>query len=456
MMTPEQNEFLTRVGPGTPAGDMLRRYWHPVAAAGELTAEKPIKEVRILGEDLIVFRMPPAEGQSQPSYGLVGKHCPHRRASFTYGKVDQQGIRCPYHGWKFNAAGRCLEQPAEPANSTYKDRIQHTAYPVQKLAGLLFAYMGPAPAPLLPRWDVLAREDGRRWGVVESVINCNWLQAMENSVDPAHLYWLHGTLGSPNMPVSAERFSALGLQPEYEEKNEFFRFDYGIQKRRTTQGNRPGDPPLLEQHPLVFPTSLAPDAHAQFSAQARLPARAAFYRGGNEARLPAQHANTPSDRRHAHPAIPGELSCRRSTTRSDPDRGRRAVRVLRPQDPAGRLQHEFGDGPGRTCVGIARRTDRPLAGTSRRLGSRHRDAAQVAEGADRARARWQGTDRYRPRPAKEQGRSISTPSMRLSGCTAARRRLRKPPMFLKENGFENHNDLIRGCGRNFCSGAVRC
>ena len=255
-MTPEQNEFLTRVGPGTPAGYLLRCYWHPVAAACELTAEKPIKEVRVLGEDLIVFRIPPAESKSQPGYGLVGRHCPHRRASLTYGKVDPQGIRCPYHGWKFNAAGRCLEQPAEPANSTYKDRIQHTAYPVQKLAGLLFAYLGPSPAPLLQRWDVLACEDGRRSIVAESVINCNWLQAMENSVDPAHLYWLHGSLGSPNMPVSAERFIALGLQPDYGEKNEFFRFDYGIQKRRTTLGHRRYDPPLLEQHPLVFPTSL--------------------------------------------------------------------------------------------------------------------------------------------------------------------------------------------------------
>src|SRR5262249_35717040 len=136
------------------------------------------------------------------------------------------------------------------------DHIQHTAYPVQRLAGLLFAYLGPLPAPLLPRWDVLGREDGRRWGVRESVIHCNWLQAMENSVDPAHLYWLHGTLGSHGMPVSEERFRALGLQQDYDEKNEFFRFDYGIQKRRTTKGDRPGDPPLLEQHPLVFPTAL--------------------------------------------------------------------------------------------------------------------------------------------------------------------------------------------------------
>lgn len=257
MLTREENEFLTRVGPGTPAGELLRRYWHPIAAASELTEQAPIKEVRILGEDLVVFRMPLAEGESQPRYGLVGKQCPHRRASFVYGTVDAEGIRCPYHGWKFSSSGQCLQQPAEPANSTYKDRIHHTAYPVQKLAGLLFAYMGPAPAPLLPRWDVLAREDGSRWGVIESVIDCNWLQAMENSVDPAHLYWLHGYLGAPNLPVGSDRFIALGVQPDYEEEHEFFRFDYGIQKLRTTQGHKPGDPPLLEQHPLVFPPACA-------------------------------------------------------------------------------------------------------------------------------------------------------------------------------------------------------
>jgi 5,5'-dehydrodivanillate O-demethylase len=186
----------------------------------------------------------------------VAEQCPHRLASLVYGKVDDEGIRCPYHGWKFSAEGRCLEQPAEPAGSTYKDRIKQTAYPVQKLAGLLFAYMGPAPAPLLPRWDVLAREDGKRWGVIESVIDCNWLQAMENSVDPAHLYWLHGGLGAPNSPVGLERYIALGVQAQYQEEHDFIRFDYGIQKQRITQGHKPGDPPLVEQHPLVFPTGL--------------------------------------------------------------------------------------------------------------------------------------------------------------------------------------------------------
>jgi 5,5'-dehydrodivanillate O-demethylase oxygenase subunit len=256
MLTQAENEGLARVGRGTPAGELLRRYWHVAAASCELTQESPVKPVRILGEDLILFRMPPAPGQSQPRYGLVEERCPHRGASFKYGMVDCEGIRCIYHGWKFAADGTCLEQPPEGSQSSFKDRVRHRTYPVEKLAGLLFAYLGPAPAPLLPRWDVLVREDGRRFGVIESVIDCNWLQTMENSVDPSHLYWLHGSLGSRNLPVGKERFAALGLQSQYDEKNEFFQVEYGIMKRRITPNPTPGAPPETEQHPLVFPTYL--------------------------------------------------------------------------------------------------------------------------------------------------------------------------------------------------------
>jgi 5,5'-dehydrodivanillate O-demethylase oxygenase subunit len=256
MLTQAENESLTRVGRGTPAGELLRRYWHVAAAASELTEDAPVKPVRLLGEDLVLFRMPPGDGESQPSYGLVEERCPHRQASFKYGIVDCEGIRCIYHGWKFSADGTCLEQPPEGSKSTFKDRVRHRAYPVRKLAGLLFAYLGPDPVPLVPRWDVLVREDGRRFGVIESVIDCNWLQAMENSVDPSHLYWLHGSLGSRNLPIGKERFAALGLQSEYDETNEFFQVEYGIMKRRTTPSPTPGAPPEVEQHPLVFPTYL--------------------------------------------------------------------------------------------------------------------------------------------------------------------------------------------------------
>ncbi len=261
MLSQSDNEILTKVGPGTPAGELLRRYWHPVAVAGELTAEKPIKAVKILGENLVVFRMPANEGETQPRYGLVAEQCPHRLASLAYGRVDAEGIRCPYHGWKFSPNGRCIEQPAEPKGSTYKDEIEHAGYPVQKLGGLLYAYMGPAPAPLLPRWDVLVREDGKRWIVAESVIDCNWLQAMENSVDPAHLYWLHNTTGH------------LGeFLKKYEEKREFIKFEWGIMKRRTTPGKTPADAPMVDEHPLLFPTILrhvSNEVHGERSGEKR-------------------------------------------------------------------------------------------------------------------------------------------------------------------------------------------
>jgi 5,5'-dehydrodivanillate O-demethylase len=245
MITQAENDLMTRVGKGTPAGELLRRYWHPVALAAELTAEKPTQAVTILGEKLVVFRQPPKPGETQPSYGLIQEHCPHRRASFAYGTPDCEGIRCRYHGWKFAADGHCLETPAEPVDSPMKSRTHAMTYPVQKLAGLLWAYMGPQPAPLLPRWDVLAREDGRRWIVAESQIDCNWLQAMENSVDPAHLYWLHS--------ASAH----LGdWMKHYDEKHDFIKFEYGIYKRRTTPGKNAGDAPRVDEHPLVFPCTL--------------------------------------------------------------------------------------------------------------------------------------------------------------------------------------------------------
>jgi 5,5'-dehydrodivanillate O-demethylase len=239
MLTREENELLTQVSRGTPCGELLRRYWHPVAAAAELTDERPIKAVKILNEELVVYR------DTTGHYGLVGEHCPHRLASLAYGRVDEQGIRCPYHGWKFDGAGRCLEQPAEPPEGKFKDRIKHVAYPVEYLGGLIYAYLGPAPAPLLPRWDVLVWEHGRRWIVKESIIDCNWLQPMENSVDPSHLYWLHG---------DTERF--VPSVKTYAEKHEFIRFEYGIRKRRTTLPLATGGDPAVDDHPLLFPTVL--------------------------------------------------------------------------------------------------------------------------------------------------------------------------------------------------------
>jgi len=187
MLSKEENERLTQVGPGTPGGELLRRYWQPIAIASELTAEQPKKRVKVLGEELVVFR------DAQGNYGCLAEHCAHRGVSLYYGFVEDCGLRCAYHGWKYSTTdGRCLEQPFEPSGSSYKDRVRQRAYPVQKLAGMLFAYMGPAPAPLLPRWDVLVREDGVRKIQTQAPLRCNWLQAQENTADTVHTYYLHG------------------------------------------------------------------------------------------------------------------------------------------------------------------------------------------------------------------------------------------------------------------------
>jgi 5,5'-dehydrodivanillate O-demethylase len=240
MLSREENETLTRVGRGTPAGELLRRYWMPIACAGELTAEKPIKAARLLDEELVVYR------DRAGRYGVVGEQCPHRKASLAFGRVDGEGIRCPYHGWKFDGAGKCLEQPAESENPGFKDKIKHTAYPCERLGGLLWTYLGPEPRPLLPRWDVLVWEEGKRWIEKHEVYRCNWLQPMENSVDPSHLFWLHGETAHLVASTSTR----------YEEEHNFIPFEYGIIKQRRTPGRKPGEGSMLDQHPLVFPITL--------------------------------------------------------------------------------------------------------------------------------------------------------------------------------------------------------
>ncbi|HWP58127.1 MAG TPA: Rieske 2Fe-2S domain-containing protein [Candidatus Acidoferrales bacterium] len=254
MLSKRENERLTRVGPGTPAGELLRRYWHPVAVAAELK-EKPIKRLRILGEDLVLYR-----GESG-TYGLVEERCCHRGASLAYGRIEGDNIRCPYHGWLFAPSGKCLEQPAEPASSTYKDRVRQPAYPVQKMAGLLYAYLGPKPAPLLPRYDVLVRTDGQRRLVVLPQLDCNWLQPMENSVDPTHNHYLHSQ--RTGKPVHGDREAEIA-------KYDFELFEHGIMKKRFAK-NGDGKLEVVNQHPLVFPNMLRQHHGKEHYIQYRVP-----------------------------------------------------------------------------------------------------------------------------------------------------------------------------------------
>jgi 5,5'-dehydrodivanillate O-demethylase oxygenase subunit len=201
MLSRQENDLLTSVGRGTPCGEMLRRYWWPIGFS-ELVTEKQIPtKVRLLGEDFVLFR----DGALR--LGLLELHCSHRGTSLEFGRVEDQGIRCCYHGWLYDVAGRCLEQPAEPGESTFKDRILHPAYKVQEIAGFIFAYLGPDPAPLLPRYDLFLEENGERV-IGAGTEYCNWLQRAENSVDQTHLVALH----APEYPQMALKRPEIGWQ----------------------------------------------------------------------------------------------------------------------------------------------------------------------------------------------------------------------------------------------------
>lgn len=207
-MTAADNDLLTRVGPGTPAGEMLRRYWHPIGFVRELKGRPRRK--RLLGEDLVVFQ------DERGRLGLLGQRCPHRGTSLEYGYIEDGGLRCCYHGWLFDVTGACLEQPAEPAENKFKDRIQHVAYAVEELAGIIFAYLGPEPVPLLPRYDVLVRDDGVRsiWGRINSA---NYFQMVENTVDQHHFRWLHRKPSSKlwkNIKLESE-LTEFGIRDHY-------------------------------------------------------------------------------------------------------------------------------------------------------------------------------------------------------------------------------------------------
>ncbi len=252
MLSVQENERLTRVGPGTPMGTLMRRYWQPVAATAELDTH-PVKRVKILGESLVLFR------DDQERLGLIGDTCPHRRISLEYGIPEAEGLRCPYHGWMFDHTGQCTEMPAEPADSTFPCRVKIAGYPVAELGGLIFAYLGPEPVPLIPRWDLFVM-DGiwRDIGVTE--IPCNWLQCMENSLDPVHTEWLHGHYYNFMMRHQNKR-DARGegfvtrLTPHHA-KIGFDVLDYGIIKRRVREGGSEADPDWRIGHPIVFPNML--------------------------------------------------------------------------------------------------------------------------------------------------------------------------------------------------------
>lgn len=184
MLSAAKNERLTQSGPATPGGALLRRYWQPAALVEELQGARPVKAVTLLGEDLVVFR------DDDGAYGLIGRKCPHRGADLCYGRLENGGLRCTFHGWLFDRFGRCLEQPAEPPDSNFHRKIAHRAYPSVARNGIVFAYLGPGEPPPFPDYECFRAPDAFTFAF-KGFIDCNWLQALEVGIDPAHASFLH-------------------------------------------------------------------------------------------------------------------------------------------------------------------------------------------------------------------------------------------------------------------------
>ena len=184
MLSVEQNDLITRTGPGTPAGKLMRCYWQPAALIDELSGNRPVKPVRLLGENLVAFR----DGQGR--YGLIERGCPHRGTDLAFGRLEQSGLRCSFHGWLFDVTGQCLETPAEPEGSRMCANIRQKAYPVVERSGILFAYLGGGEPPAFPHFDCFAAPHTHTFAF-KGLIDCNWLQSLEVGIDPAHTSFLH-------------------------------------------------------------------------------------------------------------------------------------------------------------------------------------------------------------------------------------------------------------------------
>jgi 5,5'-dehydrodivanillate O-demethylase len=263
MESAEQNQLLTQVSRGTPMGELLRRYWQPIGATAEL-GTKWTRRVRLLGENLVLFR------DRGGALGLIAEQCPHSGASFLHGIPTENGIRCPYHGWEFSAQGKCLNQPNEADNCAFREKVSTRAYPVEELGGLLFAYLGPEPRPLLPRFDGFVTPGTIRM-MGRAVLPVNWLQVMENSLDPIHTEWLHGH----HYEFLKEQEGVKVAISARHEKIDFREFEYGITKHRLLAGHSEDSDDWRIGHPIVFPNMLAvgngDEAQRYYSFQIRVP-----------------------------------------------------------------------------------------------------------------------------------------------------------------------------------------
>jgi phthalate 4,5-dioxygenase oxygenase subunit len=231
MLHARDNELLTRTGPGTPMGELFRRFWHPVLLSEELPEPDgtPLR-LRVLGEDLVAFR------DTKGQVGIVDAYCPHRRAGMFFGRNEACGLRCVYHGWKFDVHGNCVDMPSEPATSAFKDKVKIKAYPTAEYGGCIWVYMGPLDKqPALPHLEWARVPDSQRV-VSRWLQGCNYMQALEGEIDSAHVSWLHAPLQVENSPFRG-RFNDAILRdgaPKLTVKPTDYGFCYGA--RRDAEG----------------------------------------------------------------------------------------------------------------------------------------------------------------------------------------------------------------------------
>ncbi len=184
MISQQKNDEITLVGADQPAGKVLRQYWMPAALSDELMGARPVVPVTLLGEKLVLFR------DDSGALGLIARHCPHRGADMCFGRLEDNGLRCPFHGWHFDVAGNCVEQPAEPEGSKMHEKVKTAAYPVVERNGIIWAFMGQGTPPEFPDLDCF-RAPGTHVFAFKGLWECNWLQALEVGIDPAHASFLH-------------------------------------------------------------------------------------------------------------------------------------------------------------------------------------------------------------------------------------------------------------------------
>src|SRR5262245_21773923 len=219
MLSREDNELLCRIGPGTPMGALMREYWVPAGLSSELPERDgaPLR-VRLLGEDLIAFRV------TSGAVGLVKNACPHRGASLFYGRNEDEGLRCVYHGWKFDVCGTCVDMPSEPAESRFKDKVHARAYPCVERGGLIWAYLGPRKTP--PPMPALEPLEAERPSIQVYQRECNWVQALEGDIDTCHTVFLHlGHVSADEAPAGSwARYALADRAPRYQVADT----DYGV------------------------------------------------------------------------------------------------------------------------------------------------------------------------------------------------------------------------------------